>query len=263
MDKRYCKYCKREIEVKNAKVFANHVRWCNKNTTNGDKGLSKIKEFNSSRKKPRKYSNCLYCGKSLNIENQEVDRKFCNSSCACSYRNKNYKKTEKEINKIKNSVYNYIERTTGKKPKQEKHCPICGKTFYTKNKTCSVKCGVLLRDKNKNIDKDSLEYYRGLCKFDFQLSKYPEEFDFNLIEEYGFYKPKNRGNNLKGVSRDHIVSVKYGWINNIDPKIIKHPANCRLILQEENSSKGSQSSMTIEELVSKIEKWDKKYNGII
>ena len=35
-----CKYCGIEIEGKHS-LYANHVRWCNKNDTNGDKGSSK------------------------------------------------------------------------------------------------------------------------------------------------------------------------------------------------------------------------------
>jgi hypothetical protein len=36
-----CKYCEKEIEGKHS-LYANHVRWCDKNTTNGDKGISEV-----------------------------------------------------------------------------------------------------------------------------------------------------------------------------------------------------------------------------
>ena len=38
-----CKYCNKEIEGSHS-VYANHVRWCDKNKTNGDKGGNKISE---------------------------------------------------------------------------------------------------------------------------------------------------------------------------------------------------------------------------
>ena len=39
----FCKYCNRELNV-NSKIFANHVRWCPENKTNGDKGRKKLSE---------------------------------------------------------------------------------------------------------------------------------------------------------------------------------------------------------------------------
>ena len=80
----------------------------------------------------------------------------------------------------------------------------------------------------------------------FSLDAYPEEFDFSLIEKYGWYKAKNNGDNPNGVSRDHMFSVKDGFLNKIDPKIISHPANCRLVLQRENAKKRNKSCITLE-----------------
>lgn len=39
---RTCIYCNQTFTDMNGRVFANHVRWCDKNTTNGDKGRSAI-----------------------------------------------------------------------------------------------------------------------------------------------------------------------------------------------------------------------------
>ena len=83
-----------------------------------------------------------------------------------------------------------------------------------------------------------------------------EKFNFDLIREYGWYSPSNSSNpNLNGVSRDHMISVQYGFENGIDPKIISHPANCRLILQTENFKKRNNCSITIEELIDRIDRW--------
>ena len=88
---------------------------------------------------------------------------------------------------------------------------------------------------------------------------FPDEFDFSLIEQYGWYAAKNRGNNLNGVSRDHMFSVKDGFINYIDPIFLAHPANCRLIRHNENISKLDKSLFSKTELLSRIIEWDNKY----
>jgi hypothetical protein len=50
-----------------------------------------------------------------------------------------------------------------------------------------------------------------------------------------------------------------GFRNKINPKIISHPANCNLLLFSDNSIKKDNSSITMEELLKRIENWDKKY----
>jgi Mor family transcriptional regulator len=127
-------------------------------------------------------------------------------------------------------------------------------------KTRTQSEGLSLAWKNGKYEKSNaigLARYRQLCEFKFNLNDYPDKFDFTLIEQYGWYKAKNRGNNLGGVSRDHMYSIKDGYINNIDPKIISHPANCNLIRHPENSKKRSNSSITLEELFKRINEWDR------
>ena len=43
-----------------------------------------------------------------------------------------------------------------------------------------------------------------------------------------------------------MFSVKDGFLNKVDPKIISHPANCRLVLQRENAKKRNKSCITLE-----------------
>lgn len=97
------------------------------------------------------------------------------------------------------------------------------------------------------------------CRFNFNLSDFKEEFDFSLIKKYGWYKPKNRGDNLGGVSRDHMISIVEGFEKKISPKIISHPANCKLMVHNDNIRKYKNSSITIDELLERIDKWNKKY----
>ena len=96
--------------------------------------------------------------------------------------------------------------------------------------------------------------------FPFNIFNFPNEFNLSLIEKYGWYRAKNRGDNLNGISRDHIFSVKEGFLNQIPSEIISHPANCRLIPHPENNKKNTNCDITIDELYRRVEEWEIKYN---
>lgn len=126
--------------------------------------------------------------------------------------------------------------------------------------TCSLRTkGKPRPDRRKNLNLEEYRDYRYACSFKFNLADYPGEFDFGLVEQYGWYAAKNRGDNLCGVSRDHIISVKYGFENNVDVSVISHPANCRLMVHNSNVSKGKKCGMTLEQLEEKIKWWNEKY----
>lgn len=77
---------------------------------------------------------------------------------------------------------------------------------------------------------------------------------FKLVEKYGMFHSIKNPN---GMVRDHIISRWCAYINNYDPYLISHPANCHFITNLENLKKGSDSWMTIEELKTRVESWDK------
>jgi len=122
-------------------------------------------------------------------------------------------------------------------------------------KCCSRKCA----SHNKYKTSDARKLYKRLCGFNFALNSYPNEFDFDLINKYGWYKAKNHGDNPNGVSRDHCYSIDEGFKNLVDPYIISHPANCILIQQRKNASKHTKSNISIEDLIEKIKYWNEKY----
>lgn len=168
--------------------------------------------------------------------------RFCSLSCANS--NSKTKETKQKISKS----------NTGKIIKNFTNisfCKHCNKCLKGIKKFCNRKCR-----SNFHISQyDDLKLYRYYTKFNFSLNDYPNKFDFSLIEKYGWYKAKNRGDNLNGISRDHIVSVRYGFDNNIPTWIIKHPANCQLKPHKENTSKGMNCDLTIDNLLEKIKNW--------
>jgi hypothetical protein len=97
--------------------------------------------------------------------------------------------------------------------------------------------------------------YRLECQFNFALNEYPEKFDFDLVRQNGWYKAKNRGDNIGGVTRDHLFSIEEGYANNIPSEHIRHPANCQLLVFSENASKGKKSAISYDELLERIKNW--------
>ncbi len=165
-------------------------------------------------------TNCLFCGKSLKGLSGS-NRKFCAHPCSASYNNK----------------------------KRLVKCADCLKSKDVR--FCSDKC----RDE---FIKEKIDYaqYWEMCRFNFNFGDYPEEFDFVLLKKHGMYSSEN----INGVGRDHMISSRYGFDNKIDPEIIKHPANCRLMIQRKNSSKGIGCAITISELLERIKVWNEKYS---
>lgn len=192
---------------------------------------------------------CPNCKTFFEIDNNRRYKKiFCSRSCS-------NKREHSENTKLLIGKSNSTERLVT--------CKICNNSFSKhdrrSNKYCSDKCK--LEKLREHLT--GYKLYKRKCSFKFNLSDYKNEFDFNLIKKYGWYKAKNRGNNLKGISRDHMLSIKEGFLNNIPTELIAHPANCKLIKQTENSSKYSKSSINIDELIKRINKWNTKYGVMI
>jgi hypothetical protein len=57
-----------------------------------------------------------------------------------------------------------------------------------------------------------------------------------------------------------MFSISEGFKQNIDSEIISHPANCKLMVHNENSKKWKHSSISLEELKKRIIQWDLKYS---
>lgn len=182
---------------------------------------------------------------------------FCSKFCSHSHiqtKEQNLSRHNRLYGKVKNVKNNLYKR-------KERHCKYCNKILdvFSKRKFCDDVC--LKEYKRRNASE--YKKYWIECQFKFRLKDFPDEFDFNLIKKYGWYKAKNHGNNLNGISRDHMLSIADGFKNSIDPKIISHPANCALLPHRKNSSKNTKSSITLKDLLKRIEEWDKKYGVIV
>lgn len=210
---------------------------------------------------------CRFC--QSNIPFKRDRNLFCNASCNAQFWNNKRKESgyvvpEETRKKISESCSGKTYRVT-----RLLKCTSCEKDFdlfCSKFKLPKVikckECKDFNRRKPRKqtqLETTSLKDYRLLSSFKFKLRDFPDEFDFEMIKEFGWYKASNHGNNLSGVSRDHMVSVRDGFDNKIDPKIIAHPANCQLLPHRKNTSKGFRSSISIEELYERIKNWDAKY----
>jgi hypothetical protein len=142
----------------------------------------------------------------------------------------------------------YELRTQGKLASQNtvkyNGCKNCGKS-RKKHKIICDECRM-----------SYYKFYRPSCEFRFALNQYLDWFDFTLLKKNGMYKASNRGNNLSGVSRDHLFSVKDAFKKKVNPEIVRHPANCRLMLHIDNNKKGFKSVITYGELLERIERFD-------
>ena len=91
------------------------------------------------------------------------------------------------------------------------------------------------------------------------FSKYPDKRNncyiyslHNTSESWNNYFDEINPNRIvRGpeMHLDHIYSKLDGYENNIDPKIIGHHSNLRLITRRENSLKSRRSDKTIEQLI--------------
>jgi len=196
----------------------------------------------------RKPTKCENCG--LVKKHFYASYRFCSESCAKTFSsNQNREEANKKISKTL-SLGNFQFSC--------KNCKFTEERRIAKRKMlfCSRSCGAKHRNKNSSI----FTKYKSLTSFKFSLNTYPGDFDFSLIEKHGWYKAKNHGNNLGGVSRDHRFSVVEGYRQKINPLLIAHPANCKLLVHNENISKGYKSEFSIEILLDEISKWEAR-NG--
>ena len=194
---------------------------------------------------------CENCGKEF-FEDWRKDKEIRKKPCRFCSRSCSNTKIHSKETKRKISVSINKRNITDGAYREPKFCQTCKKELST---GCKGKlCRECYRKKiKKPYDKRSYKYQ---CRFKFNVYEYPERFNLNLIEENGWYKPTNYFKpNLGGVSLDHMFSVNEAYKNKIDVNIVSHPANCKILLQSENSSKSFNSSITLGELKERIRNW--------
>ena len=104
------------------------------------------------------------------------------------------------------------------------------------------------------LTKSDREKYYTECKFQFPDKLLPYTKSSYLIGQYPWYNPHFPKEN--GLTKDHMISKNYGYWHKIDPYLISHPANCEIMLKDINSSKNSSCSITVDELIERVEWWN-------
>lgn len=210
---------------------------------------------------------CPKCG-----DQHDKNGKYCSRSCANSRIWSNDDKKKKSISAKKsekvmkaNTDIEKRKKLSEAAKKQAKNGDINWEGLHTQETINKIQKTRKIKTKKwlESLDRKNKIEYRKACQFRFALKNFPEEFDFNLIEEYGWYKAKNRGDNPCGISRDHMYSINEGFKNNVDPYYISHPGNCRLMRHDDNSKKNRGCSITLEELIKRVKEWDLKYGVIV
>lgn len=105
---------------------------------------------------------------------------------------------------------------------------------------------------NTKLLKNKKDKYRYNCRFRLGFEDLSKIKGYDLLCKRGFYNNKN---NILGVVKDHRVSIKFGFENNIAPDILGHPANCEFMCYSQNASKSADSSISLEELLELINNW--------
>jgi len=190
---------------------------------------------------------------------------YCSRSCANSRtwsEQDKQKKSTSALNseKVSNANKSKAKRKLLSEKTKQKHDLglLTGWTDKQRAKAKQIRRQKSIENKKKIDNSDKLKY-RAACKFLFNVYQYPNEFNLSLLMEHGWYSATNRGNNINGISRDHMLSINDGYMNNISPYKISHPANCRLISQTSNFEKRDASIIDEKALDNLIAIWEHKY----
>lgn len=205
----------------------------------------------------------------LNISNERVYNILkggvrlcpgCGSTCTFKNFKKGYSKNCGRNSCV--AVYSSII-ANGKKTKEGRYRPEWNH-WYNKTeaeKKLCLKIRAIKTRKTRELkgtyrkitDIDDYELYFSRTSFKHGFKPNNEE-EIKLLKEHGVF---NNINNTKGCVRDHLLSRRYGFENNIPTWIISHPANCEIVLHSENVRRSSSNDnlITLEELLERIENW--------
>lgn len=139
----------------------------------------------------------------------------------------------------------YEEKWSTKKVCEEYlHCKTSSYVFLAALgvRTYTVSEALLVRYNISPEQRTAYKEYRRKCGFNFTRE----------LEECLFGEDKKAITN-DTPTKDHMVSVIYGFIHDIDPYLMSHPANCMILSNSNNSSKNGSCSITLDELTERVE----------
>ena len=236
---KYCSYACRNIVINS-----------NKDYSKQNQKLSETNLRKTAAKRSHRVSNCETCSQPVTQQSDTSgkfpDKCFCSRSCANT-------RAHSDDTKAKTRATLQAAFVSSGGTLKDYKCEVCGNLTETIKKFCSSDCrkqNSFKRAQQLLLSRSDFALYRRLTKFEFGIPSYPKYFDASLIEQHGWYKAKNHGDNPNGVSRDHIISVVWGYKNDVNPYLLSHPANCQLMVQRKNVSKGCRESIVVDDLMS-------------
>ena len=167
---------------------------------------------------------CEKCGKT--VTKKYGSGRFCSRSCANGRIH-----TEEHKKHIAKGIIKHYKDLGKRISSEEKICPICGKKYYTNNKTCSKECGHKYRTQNgvseetrqKLSDRVQQRIKNGthIGWTTRNIESYPEKFFKKVLEnngiKYEFNKPILK-NNL-GIYENGCYFLDFALSNKIDLEI--------------------------------------------
>jgi hypothetical protein len=106
---------------------------------------------------------------------------------------------------------------------------------------------------NVEFENNSIQRYRYDSRF--IIDFYHLEFikGYNLLLKFGVYDSHS---NVNGVVKDHRLSVWFGYTNNVPATLTGHLANCEFLRYKDNIKKSKNSSLSVNELLNEIKKFN-------
>lgn len=206
------------------------------------------------------------CENCNNINDGFYSDRFCSEKCSRAFSTKNDNSKElKDAICIDCKSDIKINKRASLKTCRCKKCKILlrKKQYKENNNRVCKYCGKEIKYKFKQICDICSNFYKNIyrdkCSFKFNLNKYKDEFDLSLYEKHGTYTAKNRGDNFGGIVRDHMFSVYDAYKISLDPILVSHPANCKLMVNIHNLNKNRKSSITLQDLIVRILQFESKY----
>lgn len=238
-------YVKEPNRCKCCSVLLNYEKrkntYCSRSCSAKESSKSRCKDSYKSKKE--KVVSCSLCDKNYNVHPKRCASKFVCSECKLKLKAAKslYAPNKKEVIAMYTGDYSKV----WKRP-----CKHCRSLFCTGVKGVRVckKCSHLKWNNHKD------QY-----AFKFNVFDYPQLFNLKEIERLGWvsFGGKNGSiKNLKGLSRDHKVSVSDAKKFKYDPYYIAHPCNCEIMPYSMNSKKHDKSSMSYDELVASVKAFD-------
>ena len=254
-----CKHCLKILENKN-NIFCNNscsASFNNKNRTHTIYTKNKIRSSLLSIKHSKKSTNNVNIYPKNNYAIIKIIKIILNLD-------ENHIVTFSDFYKTKTIIFNHIYLDNMSAMEINRYYNIGYKNstlgLHIKN-TFDIKlrnnteASILYRKNNNTLKTVDKEIYIEKCKFKFSpWTEYKIE-GYDLLKSYEFCKQQNQDKNKSYIHRDHMISIAYGWENNIPSEHISHPANCQIMLAIDNIKKGIKCSLTYDELLIRIQNW--------